>query len=116
MEIIKSAGKRVQFGALGVAANVKKGLHEAMVGFINACAYDPVLSSSFADLSAAVTSGVVTAEDLALGQLFLSASLSVTAYRLLLCRAAGCFCAHVRSVWYRCVERSKLMFLKCMDM
>ena len=41
-----------------------------MVGFINACAYDAQLSSSFPDLSAAVTSGVVTAEDLALGQLF----------------------------------------------
>ena len=41
-----------------------------MVGFINACAYDAQLSSSFPELSAAVTSGVVTAEDLALGQLF----------------------------------------------
>ena len=69
MEIIKSAGSEFNL-ALSALPQTLKGLHEAMVGFINACAYDPGLSSSFADLSAAVTSGVVTAEDLALGQLF----------------------------------------------
>jgi len=69
VEIIKSAGSEFNL-ALSALPQTLKGLHEAMVGFINACAYDPVLSSSFTDLSAAVTSGVVTAEDLALGQLF----------------------------------------------
>ena len=74
MQIIKSAGSEYNL-ALSALPQTLKALHTAMVGFINACAYDPVLSHSFADLSAALTSGVVTAEDLALGQLF---SFSVT--------------------------------------